>query len=57
MKDVLYLQDLTNHIAGQVNELIANQFDRARTISMRGQRLIDGNGALRIVSELTSCGQ
>ena len=53
----LFARPEPNHIAGQINELIANQFDRARTISIRGQRLIDGNGALRIVSELTSCGQ
>ena len=48
----LYARLESKHIAGQINVLIANQFERASAISMKGQRVIDGKGALRIMSEL-----
>ena len=48
-----YTRPNPNYIAGQINALIANQFERARSISMIGQSVIDGKGASRIMSELT----
>ena len=53
----LYARPEPKHIARQINALIANKFDRARAISRQGQRVIDGNGASRIVAELTRRGQ
>ena len=53
----LYARSEPNHIAGQVNALIANQFERARAISIKGQQVIDGKGASRIMSELTMRGR
>ncbi len=47
----LHARPEPNHIASQINTLIANQFELARTISMEGQRVIDGKGASRIMSE------
>ena len=49
----LYARPEPHHIAIQINALIANQFERAQAISMEGQRVIDGKGASRILSELT----
>ena len=48
----LYARPEPKHIASQINALIANRFDRARTISHEGQRVIDGKGASRIVAEI-----
>mgnify|MGYP001464519858 CR=1 FL=1 len=48
----LYADPEPKHIARQINALIANNFNRARTISNEGQRVIDGKGASRIVAEL-----
>ena len=53
----LYARPEPKHIARQINALIANKFDRAQAISRQGQRVIDGNGASRIVAELTRRGQ
>ena len=50
----LYARPNPNYIAGQINALIAKQFERARSISMIGQSVIDGKGASRIMSELTA---
>ena len=49
----LYARPEPKHITSQINALIANQFEQARAISMEGQRVIDGKGASRIMSELT----
>jgi spore coat polysaccharide biosynthesis predicted glycosyltransferase SpsG len=48
----LYARAEPQHIASQINSLIANQFEQARAISMEGQRVIDGKGASRIVAEI-----
>ena len=48
----LYARSEPKHIAGQINALIANQFEQARAISIKGQRVIDGKGASRILSKL-----
>ena len=53
----LYATAEPKHIASQINALIANKFDRARAISHKGQRVIDGKGAARIVAELALRGQ
>lgn len=53
----LYARPEPKHIASQINRLIANQFEQARAISMEGQRVIDGKGASRIMSELTMRGR
>jgi spore coat polysaccharide biosynthesis predicted glycosyltransferase SpsG len=53
----LYAGSEPKHIVGQINALIANKFDRARAISHEGQRVIDGKGASRIMSELTMRGR
>jgi spore coat polysaccharide biosynthesis predicted glycosyltransferase SpsG len=53
----LYARSEPKHIASQINSLIANQFEQARAISMEGQRVIDGKGASRIMSELTMHGR
>ena len=53
MWGVPYTQGQNRHITSQINALIANQFEQARAISMEGQRVIDGKGASRIMSELT----
>ena len=45
------------HIASQINSLMTNKFHRARAISHKGQRVIDGKGASRIVAELALRGQ
>ena len=47
----------SKHIASQINVLIDNQFERARVISIRGQQVIDGKGALRIMSEMAMRGR
>ena len=52
----VYARPEPKHISSQINALIADQFKRARAISMRGQRVIDGKGASRILSELTMRG-
>jgi spore coat polysaccharide biosynthesis predicted glycosyltransferase SpsG len=49
----LYARPDPKHIASQINALITNQFERAQAISIEGQRVVDGKGASRIVSELT----
>ena len=52
----LYASPESEHIASQINVLIANQFERARAISMKGQTVVDGKGASRIMSELAMRG-
>ena len=41
-------------ITHQINELISGQFKRAERISRKGQKLIDGKGASRILNEVIS---
>ncbi len=53
----VYARPEPKHISSQINALIADQFKRARAISRRGQRVIDGKGASRILSELTMRGR
>ena len=53
----VYARSEPKHIAVQINALIANQFERARKISIQGQSVIDGKGAARIMSELTMRGR
>ena len=52
----LYARPEPKHIASQIKALIANQFEQARAISNEGQRVIDGKGASRIMSELATAG-
>ena len=48
----VYARPEPNHIASQINALIANKFKQAKAISLEGQRVIDGKGASRIVAEM-----
>lgn len=49
----LVAQPDNNSIATKMTELISNDFEQAKIISQTGQKIIDGNGANRIVSALS----